>query len=99
MKQRGTNRCGLRVGWGVPILLLVSGDIGSGLAQQQAAPVSSQAASAERETIARFANLYCVDCHNSDDKTAGLALDALSLEDVDRHPRVWEKVVRKLVAR
>jgi hypothetical protein len=83
----------------VPILLLVSNDIGSGLAQQQAPAPSSQGATAERETIARFVNLFCVDCHNSDDRTAGLALDELSSEDVDRHPRVWEKVVRKLVTR
>ena len=33
------------------------------------------------------------------DKTGGLALDAISLDDVSQHPKVWEKVVRKLVAR
>ena len=44
-------------------------------------------------------DLYCVACHNREDKTAGLALDAISSEDVSRNPEAWEKVVRKLVAR
>src|SRR5262249_24236557 len=38
-------------------------------------------------------------CHNSEDKKAGLALDAVSSEDVAAHPDVWEKVARKLAGR
>ena len=33
------------------------------------------------------------------EKEGGLALDAVALQDVSRHPDVWEKVVRKLRAR
>jgi hypothetical protein len=44
-------------------------------------------------------DLYCVACHNRDDQTAGLALDAISSEDVSRNPNAWEQIVRKLVAR
>ena len=80
-------------------LLLAVGFAGSGLAQEQAAPPSSRGTSNGREAIGRFVNLYCVECHNGDDKAAGLALDDMSLEDVDRHPDAWEKVVRRLVAR
>ena len=39
---------------------------------------------------------YCVTCHNTRIKTAGLSLDALDAEQVGEHADVWEKVVRKL---
>ena len=42
---------------------------------------------------------YCVTCHDEDEKEGGLALDSTALQDVSRHPEVWEKVVRKLRAR
>jgi hypothetical protein len=42
---------------------------------------------------------YCLSCHDGDKKKGGLALDAIAAEDVNRHPDVWEKVVRKLRAR
>jgi hypothetical protein len=83
----------------VPILLLVVGIPGSAVARPQAAPSSSPGVAGERERVARFVDLYCVSCHNSDDRAADLVLDAISLEDVSRHPVTWEKVVRKLVAR
>ena len=42
---------------------------------------------------------YCLSCHDEDEKKGGLALDTVALQDVARHPDVWEKVVRKLRAR
>jgi hypothetical protein len=39
---------------------------------------------------------YCVTCHNSQLKTAGLTLDALNVDDVSAAPQVWEKVVSKV---
>jgi hypothetical protein len=50
-------------------------------------------------SVEQFVTQHCIDCHNKDDKRAGLALDAISSENVDAHARIWEKVVRKLVAR
>src|SRR5260370_6099864 len=44
-------------------------------------------------------NQYCLGCHNNKVKAAGLALDAISAENVSQHPEAWEKVVRKLRAR
>jgi len=44
-------------------------------------------------------NQYCAECHDSEMKKGGLDLDSLRLEDVTKHPEVWEKVVRKLRAR
>jgi hypothetical protein len=41
-------------------------------------------------------NKYCVTCHNSRAKTAGLALDALDVAHVGADAAIWEKVARKL---
>ena len=42
---------------------------------------------------------YCLTCHNSTRKTAGLALDALNLTAIGSDAETWEKVVRKLRTR
>ena len=39
---------------------------------------------------------YCVGCHNSRARTAGLALDAIDLDAVAANAQTWEKVIRKL---
>ncbi len=49
--------------------------------------------------LKRFVDRHCIGCHSSDAKTAGLALDVLSKQTVDRHPEPWERVVRKLRSR
>jgi hypothetical protein len=46
-----------------------------------------------------FINQYCTDCHNQQDRTAGLALDLLNVDDLGQHTEIWEKVARKLSAR
>ena len=45
--------------------------------------------------VARF----CTGCHNAKTKTAGLALDTITGEDVTAHPAEWEKVARRLRGR
>jgi len=42
---------------------------------------------------------YCAGCHDSEMKKGGLDFDSIRMEDVTKHPEVWEKVVRKLRAR
>ena len=42
---------------------------------------------------------YCVGCHNAKLKTAGLALDTISVENVAQNSDIWEKVLRKVHAR
>jgi len=54
---------------------------------------------AEPPSRKAFVKEYCADCHNSEDKTGGLALDVISSEEAQRRPEIWEKVVRKLRAR
>jgi hypothetical protein len=53
----------------------------------------------ERAAVSRFVTRHCTDCHNGDVKRGGLDLDGIKTERVGDHPKVWEKVVRKLAAR
>src|SRR5215831_4711135 len=39
---------------------------------------------------------YCVDCHNRDDLTAGIAFDKMSPADIAHDPEVFEAAIRKL---
>jgi hypothetical protein len=41
---------------------------------------------------------YCITCHNDRLKTAGLALDGVSLTNIPAGAEVWEKVIRKVRA-
>src|SRR5688500_11186399 len=59
----------------------------------------SPASATSRTSHETLVSEYCVSCHDADKKKGGLALDAIAVDDVARHPAVWEKVVRKLRAR
>ena len=85
----------MKLPWGMPFLLVFGSYVNVGTAQQPTAETSSPAISAERALVAR----YCVECHNENEKAAGLALDTISLGAVNEHSEVWEKVIRKLRAR
>ena len=89
------SRWGSRVSLGGVFLILASAAFGSAQAQPGDVPESSKL----DEAIPRFVNLYCVGCHNGDEKAAGLALDGFGSEAIERHPEVWEKVVQRVVAR
>jgi mono/diheme cytochrome c family protein len=41
-------------------------------------------------------NQYCITCHNQRLKTAGLLLDSMDVEHVEKDAATWEKVVRKV---
>src|SRR5262245_43107432 len=41
-------------------------------------------------------NQYCITCHNQRLKTAGLLLDSMDFEHVEKDAATWEKVVRKV---
>jgi mono/diheme cytochrome c family protein len=53
-------------------------------------PVSSP------QSAAAVLNQYCVTCHNSRLKTAGLQIDSLDLNKVPDQAQQWEKIVTKL---
>ena len=84
---------------GATAVLLVGAFICSVSAEHPDTPTRLPEGANEREVIGQFVDLYCVACHNQDDKTAGLALDAIRSEDPSRNSKAWEKVVRKLIAR
>ena len=71
---------------------------------QTAKPTSSDARTASASTQRTVLDRYCVTCHNTRSKAAGLeaarklTLDQLDLLHVDEHADVWETVVRKLRA-
>jgi hypothetical protein len=47
-------------------------------------------------TVNALVGQYCVGCHNSRVRPAGLALDEARQQSIGGNPHVWEKVVRKL---
>ena len=81
------------------VLLWASGCIVAGQRQLQSARPAATADSLEQAVIDRFIKRNCVDCHNSEDRTGGLALDAIGSKDLSQHSLAWEKVVRMLRAR
>jgi len=54
---------------------------------------------AQAETQWALLSEYCVDCHNLDDYSGGLAFDLLDHNAISADAEVWEKVVRKLRGR
>lgn len=52
-----------------------------------------------QQTPRALLNRYCIACHSTNNKTAGLALDTMDPANVAPHAERWEKVVRKLGAR
>jgi hypothetical protein len=90
---------GISARYWLPVLFLAGGLAGVDWAQEPSRPPPPAKAPVERAIVKPFVTQHCTKCHNTDDKKGGLALDAISSEDVDAHPQVWEKVVRKLAAR
>jgi uncharacterized protein DUF1592/uncharacterized protein DUF1588/uncharacterized protein DUF1585/uncharacterized protein DUF1595/uncharacterized protein DUF1587/cytochrome c len=56
-------------------------------------------ASASTSSLRPVLDRYCVTCHNTRLKTAGLQLDTLDVEHVGASTETWEKVARKLRTR
>jgi mono/diheme cytochrome c family protein len=66
------------------------------LALAGATAVRAAHAPAQAAATSDVLNKYCVTCHNSRLKTAGLQLESLDVNDVARDAPTWEKVVTKL---
>ena len=79
--------------------LVVCAGVAAALAQVEtaSAPAPRQtlpAASASRLML----DTYCVTCHNTRLKTAGLALDAVDVGAPHTNPEIWERVITRLRA-
>src|SRR5215469_6768139 len=53
-------------------------------------------AAAQPDSPSAVLSKYCVTCHNSKLKTAGLILDPAAVANAGTRPELWEKVLRKL---
>src|SRR5262245_22847207 len=71
----------------VPLVFLAIGDTQTCWSQDQPA------------VVREFVGQYCLDCHDTATKTAGLSLEALSGLAVEQNAESWERVVRRLRAR
>src|SRR5262245_27739369 len=60
-----------------PILLAAVGVLGSWSAREGPAPPASPKVTQAGGEVGRFVDLFCVECHNREDRAAGLALDTL----------------------
>ena len=53
----------------------------------------------DEDQVTGFVNLYCVGCHNPDDKAGELDLETIVGADLATDPATWERVVRRLATR
>ncbi len=54
---------------------------------------------AQDKTLASFINHYCLECHQAEKPSSGLALPAAELNEISANSELWERVVRKLATR
>ena len=64
-------------------------------ARPSAAPLG-QTQTAAADSLRPVLDRYCITCHNTRLKTAGLALEGFDLTHITRDPDTWERVARKL---
>jgi mono/diheme cytochrome c family protein len=87
-------------------VVLTGGLLLSGAAFLRAAPTPAEttapAAAAESTLPAgqypfwRMSRMYCVQCHVGPKAAAGLNMQPLDLDNLDKHGLVWEKLIKKL---
>jgi hypothetical protein len=92
-------RSGIAARWLVPALVLAGGLGSLNWARQPSKAPPSPKARLDGAAVKEFVTRHCTGCHNSEDRRGGLALDEIRSQGVAAHPKVWEKVVRKLAAR
>jgi mono/diheme cytochrome c family protein len=75
-------------------LVIVCASVGSHAQQPAPGTPAGAPPSAPQAVI----NQYCLTCHNARALTGGLALDAVSPDNVEANAETWEKVIRKVRA-
>jgi mono/diheme cytochrome c family protein len=101
MSASGTMRRTVAAMFGAAIAAVVAGYLILDAAgpSQDAAPNTAQASVAGHALLDKsLLDKYCIGCHNSTLKTAGLVLENADLANVGARADVWEKVARKLRA-
>lgn len=92
-------RPGISVRWWTSALLLAGGVLGWAWARTPSQIPPSPKARRDGAALGTFVTRHCTDCHNGDVKRGGLDLDGIKTDGVAAHPKVWERVARKLAAR
>src|SRR5436309_11280695 len=82
----------------ISIVLLASSLAAICVGDEPAAPAAAKAAES-RQTLNKFVQANCFECHDKATKSGGLALDEIIDADISRHAEAWEKVVHKLTVR
>ncbi len=103
---KGKTLAGIKISCLFGFVLSLSGCGGSESSQQAGItaavppPVPAQAElDAKSDEQWAMLNQYCMDCHNLDDFSGGLAFDLMEHNAIPKDAEVWEKVVRKLRGR
>src|SRR5262245_12121588 len=94
MRRSGTSAL-----WWASALLLAGGSVSWNWSQTPPQGPPSPKARLDRAAVSKLVTRYCADCHNGHVRRGGLDLDGIKAARVDAHPKVWEKVARKLAAR
>jgi hypothetical protein len=92
-------RSGTSARWWSAALLLAGALVVWSRAQTPSRAPPSPKVQPDRAALSQFVTRHCIDCHNGADKRGGLDLDSIKTQGVDAHPKVWERVARKLAAR
>src|SRR5262249_34949879 len=93
------NRWGMWVCSVAPLVLVAAGATGWGESSPRRESPTVSKFTTDPEAVDRFVERFCLECHDSSVKTAGLTLDDLKSTEIAQHGNVWEKVARKLAAR
>jgi hypothetical protein len=90
--MRFPRTAGVVLGFGTLVIVGAYRQLDAAPPQQSAATQTIAVPRALQDTI----NGYCLGCHDSEQQTGGLALDALNMQDVTANAAIWEKVALKL---
>src|SRR3954469_18012163 len=84
---------------GIPALLIAAGLVATCVASKRAPSSAAAREKYDRAAFEQFVNSNCIECHDKETKTGGLALDDLIASDFSAHAIDWERVIRKLSTR
>ncbi len=65
----------------------------------QGTSAQSTSALGSSQDADRLIQDFCVDCHNYEDYSGGLAFDLMDINHVTNDPAVWEEAINKLRGR
>jgi hypothetical protein len=83
----------------IPALLVAAGLVATCVASKKLTSSATVSEGYDRAEFEQFVSSNCIECHDKETKTGGLALDELVASDFSAHPNVWERVIRKLSTR